>query len=220
MTNITIAKLEKRVDKTILDALSSSGFEKDDTGGSFCDKGSVYLFIGSLTQRIAGKNRIAPFCQVGFAETNRIYFSFMNPGEPAGKATGDLQVHYRHFAGELNAYIGCETEEELPRALERVKDLVVNRMLPCLEKYSSPEHVLQAYVDHDENQKNSLGIVGAHDYSSALSGLILARLYGREFYEPLKRRYRPFIDPLMPAIKEKALALIAYLDRELLPDLK
>ncbi|WP_029922628.1 hypothetical protein [Nevskia soli] len=219
MTTVSASKLEKLVDKTILDSLAPFGFVKDETGGSFCDRGDVYLYVGGLTRRLGGKNRIEPFGQVGFASANRIKFAFMEPGKPIRKATGTFQVHYRHFAGERDAYIGCETEEELPHALERVRDLTLHRLLPCLEKHTDPKQVLQAYIAHDEHQKNSLGLLGAHDYNTALSGLILARLYGREHYEPLKRRYQHFIEPLMPELKEKALKLIAYLDSDPLPSL-
>ncbi len=177
------------------------------------------MFVGGLVQRIGGKNRITPFGQIGFAATNRIYFAFIEPGKPLRKATGEFQVEYRHFAGERDAYIGCETEEELPQALDHVQDLILNRLLPCLEKHTDPKQVLQVYVTHDEHQKNSLGLIGAYDFSSALSGLILARLYGREHYEPLKRRYKFFFEPLRPETKEKALKLIAYLDHDPLPDL-
>lgn len=225
MTNITASKLEKIVNKTVLDVLAPHGFVKDETGGSFCDRGDVYLFVAGLTQYLGvigqrgGRNQIRPFGQVGFAATNKIYFSFMEPGRPVRKATGEFQVDYRHFAGERDAFIGCETEEELPAALEQVKALVLGRLLPCLEKHTDPKEALRVYVEHDEHQKNSLGLVGAHNYSTALSGLILARLYGREHYEPLKRRYQFFIDPLIPEIKEKALKLIAYLDSDQLPPL-
>lgn len=219
MTNITATKLEKLVDKTILSALAPSGFVRDETGGSFCDRGDVFLYVAGLTRSLAGKNQITPFGQVGFAATNRIYFTFMEPGKQIRKATGEFQVDYRHFAGERDAYIGCETEEEVPAALEQVRALVLDRLLPCLEKHTDPKEVLRVYVAHDELQKNSLDLVGAHNCSTALSGLILARLYGRKHYGPLKRRYQHFIDPLIPEIKEKALRLITYLDCDPLPPL-
>jgi hypothetical protein len=219
MTSITASKLEKFVDKTILDALAAHGFVKDETGGSFCDRGDVFLYVAGLTRKLGGKNQMTPFGQVGFATTNKIKFTFLEPGRPIRKATGTFQVDCRHFAGERDAYIGCETEEEVPAALEQVRNLVMDRLLPCLEKHTDPKEVLSVYVAHDERLKNSLGLLGAHNYSTALSGLILARLYAREHYEPLKQRYQHFFDPLRPETKVKALNLIAYLDSDPLPSL-
>jgi hypothetical protein len=225
MTTLTAKKLEKIVNKAILEILAPFGFVEDKTGGAFCDRGDVYLYVGGLTQRLGvlgkpgGYNQIKPFGQIGFKAVNNIKLTFLDPGEPIRKATGHFQVQYRHFAGERDAYIGCETEEELPAALEQVRSLVLDQLLPCLEKHTDPKQVLQVYLAHDEHEKNSLGLIGAYDYSTALSGLILARLYGREHYEPLKRRYQHFIDPLRPETKEKALKLIAYLDCDPLPSL-
>jgi hypothetical protein len=188
--------------------------------GAFSDRGDVYLYVAAVTQHHAGHNKIEPFGQIGFEAVNRIKIPFLEPGRPIRKATGTFKLRYSHFVQKIGAYIDCETEADVPDALQQVRELVLERMLPCLEKHSDPVQTLQAYLDHDERQVNSVHTSGAHDYSSALDGLILARLYGREHYESLKRRYQFFFDPLMPSIKEKALRLIAYLDDDPLPVLE
>ena len=158
---ISSTSLEKLVNTAILESLAPFKFVMDETGGAFCDQGDHYLYIGAVTIRHAGRNRIEPFGQVGFESVNRIKITLLEPGHPIGKRTGTFQVNYRHFAQERDAYIGCETEEELPLALARVRDLTLDRILPCLQKYSDPVEVLNAYFAHDEHEKNSLGIIGA-----------------------------------------------------------
>jgi hypothetical protein len=221
MTVISASKLQNVVDKAILGTLSPNGFVAEESGGAFCDRGGVYLYVAGLTQHLHGKNQIRPFGQVGFDAVNRIKAHFMRPAAGIAKATGTFQAHFRHFVGERDAFIGCETLEELPEALKRVADFVSYQLLPCIEKYSDPALVLQVYVGHDETKKNSLDLIGAHDYNSALSGLILARIYGPDaVYRSLKERYQMFFNPLLPAIKGKVSGLIAYLDRDPLPDLQ
>jgi hypothetical protein len=219
MTRIPVARLQRLVDETILDALAPLGFTKDETGGSFAESKDVYSYVAGLTQYFGGSNRIMPFVQVGYATVGQIKSHFLSPGQPVQKVIGHVQRNYRDFIRDRDAYIGCETDEELPVALCTVRDFTLGRIVPCLKIYSDPRAALRSYLDYDENNKGLQDTTGAYSWTTALTGLTLARLYGPEHYQILKHRYRFFFIPLRLEFKERATKLIAYLDQDPLPAL-
>ena len=213
MKKLAPARIEKAVDKHMLELLSPLGFVKGPDGGAFREQRDVYQYIAVVVQNIGGVNRITPFGQIGFKETNQVYNAAMYPNELPKNSTADIQIDYCYFTKEWRSYLPCQTDEELPGLLVQITDFLVNRMLPCLETYSDPKKVLAAYIAKDEQDIHSCDPPRWKGYGTALQGLILARLYGNGTeYASLKSRYARFIDPLMPHLKDSADKLIAYLD--------
>jgi hypothetical protein len=220
IATLPVGRLDRAIDKTLLAALQPLGFSREGAGCGYARWDSAKSqYLGVITQCVGGKNRIEPFAQVGFADVTRIMDAFMNPGAPTRKVSCNLQMRYSYFAGRYDGHIPCQTEAELPKALGQVREFVLDELLPCAERYSDPKRALEAYLDYDENDRKSLKIPSWFGYSSALCGLILARLHGRNHYEGLRRRYWKIFAPLIPDIKEKALKIMAYLDCDPLPSL-
>jgi len=220
IATLPVGKLAMAINNALLPLLQPLGFSKVgiDCGYERWDSAkSHYLGVG--TRCIGGKNRIEPVAQVGFADVTRIIDAFMYPGAPARKVSCHLQVRYSYFAGRYDGHIPCQTEAELPKALGQVREFVLDKLLPCAVRYSDPKRALEAYLDYDENDRKSLKIPSWFGYSSALTGLTLARLHGRNHYEGLRRRYSEIFAALSGDTKEKALKIIAYLDCDPLPSL-
>ena len=220
VATLPVGRLNRAINKTLLAALQPLGFSKEGAECGYARWDSAKSqYLGVVTQCRGGKNRIEPFAQVGFADVTRIMDAFMRPGAPTRKVSCNLQIPYSYFAGRHDAHIPCQTEAELPNALEQVREFVHDKLLPCAVRYSDPKLALEAYLDYDENDRKSLKIPCWSGYASALSGLILARLHGRNHYEGLRRRYWKFFTPLLPDMKEQTLKIIAYLDSDPLPSL-
>jgi hypothetical protein len=220
IATLPVGRLSRAVKSTLFPALRPLGFSKEGAECGFARWDSAKSqYLGVVTQCSGGKNRIEPFAQVGFADVTRIMDAFMRPGAPARTVSCNVNMRYCYFAGQHDGHIPCQTEAELSKALEQVREFVLDTLLPCAVRYSDPKLALEAYLDYDENDRKLLKIPGWSGYASALSGLILARLHGQNHYEGLRRRYGKIFAPLIPEIKEKALKIIAYLDCDPLPSL-
>lgn len=168
-----------------------------------------YQYIAILVQNIGGENRVEPFAQIGLEQSSLIYQQFLGGGSPV-----DVQVPYRYFTKQFSSYEVCQNEEDVSQLLAWLDRFVREKLLPCVEEYSNPQKILDAYINHDEKDRHSCDVLDFAGYSSALTGLIFAKYYGStQQYEDLKRRYMPLIEPLTPEIKSKAISLIAYLDQ-------
>jgi hypothetical protein len=130
------------------------------------------------------------------------------------RIAGQFQVDYPYFSGIPIRGRPCRTPANLPDTEAWLREFLLNQVLPCLEKYSDPQAILQAYLDHDEAQKNTTDALSWHGCSSAAMGLIYASLFGREHFAGLKQRYAQIFEPLLPEYKDQVRRLLAYLDQK------
>jgi hypothetical protein len=216
MTFISTKKLEKAIERALLDWLSPYGFESAEGGGVERWKDNRYDFIGTVVCKIGGENRISPFGQMGFRDRKKIYSHFIHEDrqEPE-KFAIDATFKYAHFVHDWTADMRCQQVEELESFLQNLKTFVIERLLPCLLSYDTPQKVLALYIKKNEKDRRSFSPPSWHGYSSALTVLILARLYEPQNYEPLKKRYWGAFEDLDTETMKRALRLIEYLD---LPD--
>jgi hypothetical protein len=215
MTVIAVRKLDKAISQALLDWLSPQGFIAADGGGVERWQGNRYDFIGAVVNRIGGENRISPFGQMGFSETQRIYSIFMsnNPQE-SNKVAVDIQLKYAHFMKDWTADMRCQEVEQLENRLAQLRIFVLDRLYPALQFFDTPEKVLGAYLKKNERDRRSFDPPSWFGYSSALTGLILARLYGPEHYATLKQRYVGEFEDLDEDKLARVRRLIAYLDQQ------
>jgi hypothetical protein len=214
MTQLTSKKLEKAVQKALIEWFSPLGFVREDNGGCGRWENDRYTYIACIVSRVGGENRVLPFGQMGFKETKEIYQAFMHDKNlPSPNISVDLQVGYAHFMHDWRARMLCESVEELDAFLKELHDFIFNKLYPTLSAFTEPRQVLELYLKKNEDPRD-FALPAWSGYGSALTGLILARLYAPENYAELKVRYHPIIDPLLPEYKERAMKLIAYLDQE------
>lgn len=215
MTVIAVRKLDKAISQALLDWLSPEGFVAAEGGGVERWQGNRYDFIGAVVNRVGGENRISPFGQMGFSETQKIYSHFMssNPQE-SNKIAVDVQLQYAHFMRNWTAHMRCQEIEQLDDCLAQLRIFVLDRLYPALMSYDTPEKVLAAYLRTNEKDPVSFEPPNWFGYSSALTGLILARLYGPEHYATLKQRYAGEFKDLDEDKLARARRLIAYLDHQ------
>ncbi len=215
MTAIPTKKLEKVIDKKLLEWLEPLGFYAEDGGGCARWENDVYVYIGCIVTRIGGVNCIRPFGQMGFKVTQRIFQAFMHDRNlHSPKMAVDLQADFAHFARNWTEDMHCQDEEDLNSFLGELRSFVLNKLYPTLTIYVEPRQVLDLYLEYDETDRRCLELPGWHGYSSALKALILARLYRVEVYASLRKRYQPIFEPLIPEYKEQVSKLIAYLDQK------
>jgi len=131
-----------------------------------------------------------------------------------------MSVHFgrntHYFTKNPHEWMICNVEEDLPDYFQKLGDLILSSIIPTLEEYSDPKKVLDAYRLYDFKIKNNTDIIDWKGHASACIGLVLARLYGKEFYPELKEKYAPIFEPLLPKIKDKVVKLIQYLDQDTL----
>jgi hypothetical protein len=218
MTAMTAKKLEKSIEKALLEWLLPLGFYAEDGGGCARWKDDVYVYIGCVVTRIGGVNRVKPVGQMGFKSSQRIYQAFMHDKSlPSPNRSVDLQADYAHFARSWSEDMRCQSVEDLDVFLDGLRVFVLEKLYPTLNSYTEPSQVVELYLKYDETNRACLDLPGWHGYSSALKALILARLYRAGVYESLRKRYQPVFEQLMPEYKERVIKLITYLDQRELP---
>jgi hypothetical protein len=211
---LTPEELEGAITKRLTATLHEKGFAPADGGGVERWQQGVYIFIGAVVTCIAGVNRVEPFAQLGFRETQKIYNEYMWGELQEPRIAVDLQVSYCYFSGgKWGDHLRCQEENEVAGLLDRIGRLAAEKILPYLEQNADPRKVLDLYLRYDEKNVHSCDPPGWKGHSSALGALILARLYGPEHYAALKKRYAPVFAPLIPDLKAKAMRLISYLER-------
>jgi hypothetical protein len=215
MTVITVKNLDKAISDAMLEWLSPQGFVAAEGGGVERWRGDRYDFIGAIVNRIGGENRISPFGQMGFRERKKIYSHFMSddPSE-SNKIAVDVQLQYAHFTRSWTAHIKCQEVEHLGEVLAQLRGFVLDRLYPALMSYETPEKVLDTYLRTNEKDRVSFEPPSWFGYSSALTGLILARLFGPEHYATLKQRYSGEFKDLNEDKLARANRLISYLDHQ------
>lgn len=213
MTFISTKKLEKAIDRSLLNWLSPCGFKLAEGGGVERRKDNRYDFIGTVVRKIGGENRITPFGQMGFRDRENIYSHFIHEDhkEP-DKFAIDATFMYAHFMHDWTADMRCQQLEELEGFLHSLQTFVIERLLPCLLSYDTPQKILALYIKKNEKDRRSFSPPRWHGYSSALTALILARLYEPNNYEPLKKRYWGEFEDLDQEKMKRVLRLIEYLD--------
>lgn len=220
MTALTVKKLEKVVQKALIEWLSPLGFTLESNGGCGRWQGDIYTYIGCVVNRVGGLNRIRPFGQMGFLHRKKIFSAFMSDNqEESNKIAVDLQADYAHFMRSWNADMRCQNEEEVDEFLSALHSFVFDRLYPTLTAFADPIQVLDLYIKYDETNRTSFDLPGWSGHSSALTAMILARLHAPHEYPALKKRYQPIFDQLLPEYKGRAEKLIAYLDQEKLANL-
>jgi len=214
MTVLPFKKLEKIVDKAMLEWFAPLGFVRASSGGVERWQGDRYDYLGCVVNRIGGLNRVSPFGQMGWLHRKGIFSHFMSddPAE-SNKIAVDVQLRYAHFMKDWTADMRCQHEEELEAFLPQLRNFVMGQLYPALMSYATPEQVLALYLKKNEKDRRSFDPPSWSGYSSALTGLILARLHGAEHYEALKRRYAGEFADLDPDTLARANRLIAYLDQ-------
>jgi hypothetical protein len=215
MTVIAVRKLDKAISQALLEWLGPHGFVAAEGGGVERWQGNRYAFIGAVVNRVGGQNRISPFGQMGFAETQALYAHFMsdNPQE-SNKIAVDVQLKYAHFVKSWTADMLCQEIEQLDAFLAELRVFVLENLYPALQAYDSPEKILSAYLKKNEKDRRSFDPPSWFGFSSALTGLILARLYGPEHYATLKQRYAGEFEDLDEDKLARVRRLIAYLDHQ------
>ncbi|GGY30077.1 hypothetical protein [Paludibacterium paludis] len=222
MTVIAVRKLDKAISQALLEWLSPHGFIAAEGGGVERWLGNRYDFIGAVVNRVGGLNRISPFGQMGFSDRKNIYSYFMsdNPQE-SSKIAVDVQLKYAHFVKSWTTDMLCQEIEQLDAFLAELRVFVFEKLYPALQAYDSPEKILAAYLKKNEKDRRSFDPPSWFGFSSALTGLILARLYSPEDYPGLKQRYAGEFEGLDEEKLSRGKRLIAYLDQPgVLPPLK
>lgn len=214
MTVIAVRKLDKSISKALLEWLSPHGFMAAEGGGVERWQGNRYDFIGAVVNRIGGENRISPFGQMGFADRKKIHSHFMSDNlQESSKIAVDVQLKYAHFVKSWTVDMLCQEIEQLDAFLAELRFFVLERLYPALLVYDTPEKVLSAYLKKNEKDRRSFDPPSWFGFSSALTGLILARLHSPEHYPGLKQRYAGEFDGLDEEKLSRAKRLIAYLDQ-------
>ncbi|HET8730546.1 MAG TPA: hypothetical protein VFM34_05485 [Moraxellaceae bacterium] len=216
MAAITAKKLEKAIEKALVEWLSPLGFRAEQGGCSRWEN-DIYVYMGCVVTRIGGINRVKPVGQMGFRSSQAIYQAFMHDRDiPSPDRSVDLQADYAHFARSWSSDMRCQSEEDLLAFLESLRIFVMEKLYPTLAAFSEPGAVVDLYLGYDEKDRHSLELPGWHGHGSALKALILARLYRPDAYEILKKRYQPIFEQLLPELRERVTRLLAYLDQQVL----
>lgn len=213
MTFLSPKKLEAAVDKHLLELMAPQGFVVGDPGGIERWQGDRYDYIACVINKVGGVTRISPFGQMGFRHVQRIYSHFMSDDpEASNNIAVDMQLRYAHFMKDWTADMRCEQVEHLGSFLNDLTIFVRDKLYPALMSYASPEIVLETYLRKDEGNRTSFNPPSWSGASSALTGLILARLHGPKHYLSLKKRYAVQFSDLDGDRLERTQRLIAYLD--------
>jgi hypothetical protein len=215
-TKIPRSRLERHLNKVALSILKPLGFHSNDGCVREIEGGEQYFSI--CVTDIGAINDVMPFGATGLLQPFLIKSKFLG----AGGMAGQFQVEYPYFSGVPFKGRACQTPADLPETEVWLHDFLLNQMVPCLEKYSDPHAILQAYLAHDETKKNTTDVLAWKGWTSAATGLIYARLYGPQYYSDLKQRYERIFAPLLPEYKTQVTRLLAYLDQEqleVLPEL-
>lgn len=215
MTVIAVRGLDKAVSKALLNWLSPLGFVAAAGGGVERWLGNRYDFVGAVVNRIGGSNRVFPFGQMGFLDRKKIYSHFMSDDpEESNKIAVDIQLKYAHFMKDWTADMRCQESEQLEDFLALLRVFVMGELYPALCAFDTPQKVLAAYVKKNEKDRRNFDPPSWFGFSSALTGLILARLFGSEHYADLKQRYAGEFEDLDDDNLKRLKRLIAYLDSQ------
>ena len=216
MTVLPVKKLHKIVDQSMLEWFAPMGFVRASSGGVERWQGDRYDYLGCVVNRIGGENRVSPFGQMGWRHRKDIYSHFMSddPVE-SNKIAVDVQLQYANFVKDWATDMRCQHEEELQSFLPQLQSFVMDRLYKTLTSYTTPEQVLALYLKKNHKSRTDFDppVWSGYNAASALTGLILARLYGQEHYETLKRRYAGEFSDLDEDMLKRANNLIAYLDQ-------
>jgi hypothetical protein len=213
-TKLSRVRLENGLNKLALSILKPLGFKDQDDGCLREFEGGEQYFAISVTDT-GQKNEVRPFGATGLVQPFLVKRKFLG----AGSISGQFQVEYGYFSGDPIHGRPCQTQAELPETEAWLREFLLTQMVPCLDKYSDPHEILQAYLAHDETQKNTTDVLAWKGWTSAATGLIYARLYGPSHYAALKQRYARIFVPLLPEYKFQVTRLLEYLDQERLEDL-
>jgi hypothetical protein len=160
---------------------------------------------------------------MGFEKATQVYHHFMkgHPLDAEPLMAVDAWLNFDHFCEpkRVCARLECATEEEVAPMIEDLHHYVVEQALPILESLTTPRAVLQYYFDRDDNStKRDCNMMRWFPRSSELKGLILARLYAPEHYDPLKERYQAVLDrPVYEDLRKGTDNLIQFLEQDELP---
>lgn len=213
MTVIAVRKLDKAICQAMLVWPAPHGFVAAAGGGVERWTGDRYDFLGCIVNRIGGRNCISPFGQMGFRDRKKIYSYFMSDDpDESNKIAVDVQLKYAHFVKDWNMDMHCQHTEDLDAFLVQLRSFVMEKLYPALASYETPEQVLALYLKKNEKDRKSFDPPSWFGYSSALTGLILARLHAPEHYVALKQRYSDHFDGLDADTLARTKKLIAYLD--------
>jgi hypothetical protein len=213
MTFLSPKKLDRLIDKSMLELMAPVGFVAASSGGIERWQGDRYDYMGCIVNQIGGMTRVSPFGQMGFGHVQRILSYFLSDDPAASNAIAvDVQLKYAHFVKDWTADMRCQQVEHLDGFLKELLGFVSNRLYPALMSYSSPEKVLDAYLKKNERDRTSFDPPSWSGYSSALTVLVLSRLHGPRHYDLLKQRYSNQFDGLRDLTLGRANGLIAYLD--------
>ncbi|MDJ0908198.1 MAG: hypothetical protein QNI99_03325 [Woeseiaceae bacterium] len=209
-------KLSRSVDKALKTWLEPLGF-KWDKNFSGCSRwqNGYYIFIACLAQTRGGETRAEPYSWAGFADTRKIINHFYYDGEHRPDSSDDIYIEYANFVHSWNKGIACNRVEDQERFLRTFKSFVMERLLPLLESYSDPQKLIDLYLSKELFDARDFELPNWRGCKSAVSGLVLARLYRPKVYKKLKRRYkRQFREITDDDKKKRVKRLIAYLDRK------
>ena len=225
MARPRVAMVEKLIRKDLIDWLGPYGFapKKGEKGAYMVRRQEGILCkIFCLVNPTVGVS-VEPVIFMGFEKVAQIYHHFMKGhslnAEP--QMAVDIDLNFDHFQTpkRRNAILECDTEEDVAPMIENLHHYMVELALPILESLTNPQVVLQWYLDRDDNSTIRDGnLMLWSPRSSELIGLILARIYAPDLYEPLKKRYQAVLDrPVYEDLRKGIDNLIQFLEQDELP---
>jgi hypothetical protein len=213
MAFISPKKLDRVIDKAMLELMTPFGFVAANSGGIERWQDDRYDYMGCVVNQIGGTTRVSPFGQMGFGRIQKIYSHFMSDDPAASNDIAvDVQHKYAHFVKDWTADMRCQQVEHLDVFLKDLLGFVSGQLYPALMAYSSPDKVLDAYLHKNESDRRSFDPPSWFGASSALTGLILARLHGPIHYSSLKQRYSVQFADLGQEKLERVSRLLGYLE--------
>lgn len=215
-------RIEKATDKALYEWLNPLGFTQDNSGGCCRWEGDVFTYIACTFASYGDQNDVRPFGQIGFRQSSQIYRFFMLDKDPALLDHAvSMTADYANFVNSYSDCLICNSMDEIGEFLEKLKLFVLNQLYPTLMKFTDPVTLVELYRQRDESQPKSFELPKWYGIQSAMTGIILARLFAPQHYDELLKRYRPLIDRLEanPEKYERAKKLLSYLESEPLPDL-
>lgn len=217
MTALSSSKLNSITNRALLEWLSPMRFVSDEGQGVSKWSDETYFYVGCAIARYGEMNRVDPFGQVGFSQVSQIFQFFMldKPPNPLKRAVS-MTVDYSNFVKNRTDKLRCDRLEDLAQYLADLEHFVTDQLLPLLEFYSDPVQMVDLYRKRDETKPKSCELPVWYGFDSAMTALILARLYAPQYYEELKDRYAPIFAPLgdYPERKQRVSRLFFYLDAE------
>ena len=226
MARPRVSPVKQLIRKNLIDWLGPYGFatQKGEKGAyivrrqeeTFCE---IFFLVNPSSVGVSAE----PVMSMCFEKVAQVYHHFMkgHPLDAEPQVPAGITLNLGHFQTpkRRNLILKCATEEDVAAMIEDLHHYMVELALPILESLTNPQVVLQWYLDRDDNSTIRDGnLMLWSPRSSELIGLILARIYAPDLYEPLKKRYQAVLDrPVYEDLRKGIDNLIQFLEQDELP---